>query len=630
VRLGGAGLLLLAVALAGAAGKGAVRLDAQNPPPRPAPAPRPSPDTSRAGRGHGADTMRTGAQAVPAPKDTVPVPDSLSPDSFRPRLPPLGAPPGPLPRNGRIVFDRDALWFSGALTLGELLERVPGVMLVRAGWFGRPEVIHYAGQGATSVVLVLDGFVLDPIGQDSTGIDLSRIELGLLRRVEVEVLPSQLRVYLFTDGQAVRRARTETSFATGDASTSSYLIRYLNRWKNGTQLALGVNYLATNGAVTSPGRSSDLGLWAKGSWVPAPRFGVAYQVLSVSVDRDSFSVAGVSGPVTPPSGKAHRTDAFFRGFIASRTDGMGLRFDALVGSTSYRDTSAAHDRDQLQGAAIASYRAGHWSSELTARLRDSPTPVEVQLRAAASPLASLTLSGYLLSRTHLGGRQSREGALEAEFRPWPALTFHAAARSRDEVAAPVFPADSAQRVTDYEAGLTLTTRSIDLDVSLARHGAYGPPVYGTFGSVVPAYPALGVRTATVAFALRPTAYLTVSGWYRHPLDALTSAYEPPHHTRIWATFRSRLLPVLRRGAFDFVAEGSLEGWSRGALGLDGAGSPVLLRGATVVDWRLELRLLGAALFWTFRNAEIERYSVVPGVFMPRLMQRYGVRWEFTN
>jgi len=530
-----------------------------------------------------------------------------------------------------MVFDRDALWFSGALTLGELLQRIPGAMLVRAGWFGRAEVIHYAGQGASSVSLVLDGFDLDPIGADSTGLDLSQIDLGLLRRVEVEVLPSQLRVYLFTDGQAVRKARTETSFATGDASTSSYLIRYLNRWKNGTGLGLGVNYLGTNGAVTSPGRSSELGVWLKGSWMPAPRFGVEYQLLSLSVNRDSFGLVDPTGqPVAPPIGKSHRTDLFFRGFIASRADGMGLRFDALVGSTSYSDTSKALDRNALQGAAIASYRAGHWSSELTARVRDTPTPVEIELRGAASPLAPLTLSGYLLSRAHLAGRQSREAALEAEFRPWRALTLHGAVRARDEVAAPVILTDTAQRVTDLAAGVALATRPFDLDLTYTRHGAFAPPVYGAFGKVVPAYPALGVQTATATFALRPTAYLTLSGWYRHPLDRSSSAYEPPHHSRIWATFRSRLLPILRRGAFDFVAEGAVEGWSHGALGADASGAPIVLKGATALDWRLEMRLLGAALFWTFRNADIERYYVVPGAFMPRAIQRYGVRWEFTN
>lgn len=621
MTLRGPGLLLLALALAGPGGPGPARLEAQNPPAPARPAPQ---DTAR-----GAATPDT-SQKPGTPRDTVPVPDSLSPDSFRPRMPPLGAPPGPLPRNGRIVFDRDALWFSGALTLGELLERVPGAMLVRSGWFGRPEAVFYAGQGATSVVVMLDGFALDPIGQDSTGLDLSRINLGLLSRVEVEVVPTQLRVYLFSDAQAVRRARTETSFATGDAGTSSYLIRYLNRWKSGAGLGLGVNYLATSGAVTSPGRSSDLTLWAKGSWVPDPRYGVDYQLLSVSVDRDTFGLAGLSGPIAPPSGKTHRTDLFFRAFIATRADGMGLRFDAVAGSTSYSDTSAALGRDALQGAAVASFRAAHWSGELTGRVRDGVTPFELQLRASASPLTPLTLSGYVLGRTHLGGRQSREGALVAELRPFPALAVYGSARTRDEVSAPAILADSTQRVTDFTTGVSLTTGPLNLDLSFSRHGAYVPPVYGSLGNVVAGYPVLGVRTATVAFALRPTAYLTVSGWYRHPLDTPTSAYEPPHHSRVWATFRSRLLPILRRGAFEFVAEAAMEGWSRGALGTDSSGAPVVLKGATTVDYRVELRLLGAALYWTLRNANVERYYVVPGVFMPRAIQRYGVRWEFTN
>jgi hypothetical protein len=152
---------------------------------------------------------------------------------------------------------------------------------------------------------------------------------------------------------------------------------------------------------------------------------------------------------------------------------------------------------------------------------------------------------------------------------------------------------------------------------------------------VPAYPSFAVRTATVSLAFRPKAYITLSGWFREPLvkgtaELETSAYEPPHHARVWATFRSRLLPVLRRGAFDFTAEVAMEGWGRGAWGADAGGAPLLLKGATILDYRVELRLLNAALFWSIRNARGERYSVLPGLNMPVGNQTYGVRWEFTN
>ncbi len=614
--------LLAAGALASAVAAPSALL-AQQPPPS-VPAPSQVRDTARA-----ADTSR-----VPAPRDTVPVPDSLSPDSFRPRLPPLGAPRGPLPKSGRWVFDRDALWFSGSFTLGDLLQQIPGVMLVREGWYGRQEVVHHAGQGAASVAVYLDGFALDPMGHDSTGFDLSLVELGLLDRVEVEVLPTRLNVYLFSDGQTVRRPRTETSFGTGDASTNTYLIRYLNRWKNGSGIGLGVSSFSTSGTVPAPGATNDLTLWAKGSWVPSPRFGIDYQLLSTSVSRDSFGVAGDGAVPGTPFGvgeeKVHRTDAFLRGYVASRADGMGLRFDALVGSTRLTDTSATLGQSELQAAGVASWRDEHWSLEATTRLRDRPTPLELELRAAGSPLAGVTVAGSLLRQSHLGGRHSTDAALMAELRPWPAIALHGSIRARRAVAEPLVTADTAQSTRDMDGGISLTTRPVELDLSVARHGIFVAPLYGGFGTAVAAYPSVAVRTATATIALRPTSYLTLSGWYRHPLDPLSSAYEPPHHARIQGTFRSRLLPILRRGAFDFIAQGTVESWSHGTFGLDSSGAEYRLPGAVVVDWRLELRLLGAAIYWTMRNSQAERSWLLPGLSLPRIKQRYGVRWEFTN
>ena len=601
------------------------KLAAQNPPPQAS-----RPDTARAAAP--GDTSRAAALRP----DTTTIPDSIAPDSFVAQLPQLGAPPGPVPKAGRIVFGHDELWFSGAVTLGELLQRIPGVFLVRAGWFARPEVIQYAGQGATSVEVYWDGFALDPLGQDSTGLDLSAINLGLVQRVEVEVLPSVLRVYLYSDEQTVRKPRTETSFSTGDASTNSYRIRYLNRWKGGPGMDLGVSFLGGSGVANSRGLSSDLTLWAKGSWIPSDRYGVQYQVVSVSLDRDSVAMnAGPPFPSSVPGRRVHRTDMFLRGFIASGAGGTGLRLDAIAGGSSYSDTSTALGRQEMQGSLVLGYRAERWSSELTTRVRDSDTPFEVQLRAAASPSPILTVSAVAISRSHLGGRHSIEAALQAELRPVPALALHGAFRARSAVGAPVLLTDTAQKVLDLSAGVSLTTRPLDLDLSFARHGVYAPPVPGTFGPVVPAYPSLAVKTATVSFALRPKAYLTFSGWYREPLtsglaETQVSAYEPPHHSRLWATFRSRLLPVLRRGAFDFTAEVGMEGWGRGALGADAAGNPILLKGATIIDYRVEMRLLNAALFWTIRNARGERYSVLPGLPMPVGNQSYGVRWEFSN
>lgn len=603
MTVGRPGVLLLAGVLSAAA------LAAQNPPPAPL---RPAASDS----------------AGPTRADSVALPDSLSPDSFRPELPRLGPPPGPLARGGRVVFDQDALRFLGALTLGELLAHVPGVFLVRLGWFGQPEAVAYAGQGASSVEIFWDGFALDPLGEDSTGHDLSRFALGLVNRVEVEVLASQLRVYLFSDAQPVRRPRTETSFATGDAETNTYRVRYLNRWAPGTGLGIGVNWFGTEGPVTSPGDVADLTAWLKGTWTPSDQAGVEYQVLRYSLERDSLFP--LAGGTALPGVEIRRTDAFVRGHVGTRPDGLGLRFDALLGGSSYRDSAGARERSLAQGAAFASYRTGRWSAELVTRFRDARTPFDIRLRGAWAPFRALAVAAYATRRTHLGDRHSLEAGGTAELRPLAAFAFRSSLRWRDAVAAPADPADAPQRTTDWSVGAGLEFARARLDLSLERHGEFVAPVSGTFSRFLPRGTSAAGTTVTGTFDLRPTAYVSVGGWYRHPLGRSSAAFEPPHHSRVWLRFRSRFLPTFRRGVFDVVGQVGAEGWSRGVAGATGAGAEIALRGETVFDWLLEVRLVGAVLFWTLRNSQPARYALVPGFEMPRALQRFGVRWEFTN
>ena len=74
-------------------------------------------------------------------RDTVPA-DSLVPP---PTFAPLGAPWAERRAAGVWHWDRDALLASGALSLLELLERVPSVLTLRAGMFLQPEVASAFG-----------------------------------------------------------------------------------------------------------------------------------------------------------------------------------------------------------------------------------------------------------------------------------------------------------------------------------------------------------------------------------------------------------------------------------------------------------------------------------------------------
>ncbi len=49
-----------------------------------------------------------------------------------------------------------------------------------------------------------------------------------------------------------------------------------------------------------------------------------------------------------------------------------------------------------------------------------------------------------------------------------------------------------------------------------------------------------------------------------------------------------------------------------------------------INAQLEIRLLQATLTYQFRNLLNEQYQEVPGFFMHRPVQYYGVRWYFFN
>jgi hypothetical protein len=556
------------------------------------------------------------------------LPDSLNPDSLSPLLPPLGPPAGPLPAARRYSFDRDALRWSGALTLGELLGQVPGVFLVRSGWYGQPETVSYAGQGATSVELDWDGFALDPIGSDSTGFDTGRFDLGLFQRIEVEVLPTVLRVHLISDVQSARRARTETSFSSGDATTNSYRIRYLKRWKSGFGVNLGFGYFGTQGPPTSRGKITQFQLSLRGTWMASELAGVEFQFSGNNLQREALTPIGGGNPPIPGL-DAHRNDQFVHGFAASRPGGMGLRADAILGRTSFGDSSGTLEASSGQASLTLGYRATRWSAETWGRLRDTRNPFDVGARASWSPLRPVTLTWYARNRSLLGGGGQIELATAAELRPLSHVALHGDVRWRQAADTLFVASDSTETVMDWTAGASLTGRLVTLDVSYGRHGPFTAPALGLFAAQLPGVITAAGNAVQVSWRLQPRPWLTLSGWIRAP-STDNIPFDPPTHALTRLTFRSAFLPKYRRGVFDLLARVEVESWGRGIAGFDSAGTAAAVAGRSIVNLYFGLRLVGAQIFWVMRNSQRERYSVIRGFDLPRSLQRFGVRWEFTN
>src|SRR5204862_406561 len=110
----------------------------------------------------------------------------------------------------------------------------------------------YGGRGPAGVEVYWDGVPYLPLGRDSVYLDLGRISLAPLERVDVLVLPATLRVYLVTARQQSTATASQVRIATGQARTANYRGSYERRWRSG--LELGAR--ARPGDVPVSGRGS--------------------------------------------------------------------------------------------------------------------------------------------------------------------------------------------------------------------------------------------------------------------------------------------------------------------------------------------------------------------------------------
>lgn len=566
----------------------------------------------------------------PVADSARPVADSLNPDSLRPALPVFGAPPGPQPVQRRVVFTSADVRWTGALSLGELLGHIPGVWVVKAGWFGTPEMVSYAGQGSASVEIYWDGFLLEHAGADSLGFDTGEFDIGMFERIEVEVLPTVLRVYLVSDTPRERRPRTEVSFSTGDASTNAYRIRYMNRYTGGFGIALGVTYFGTDGPTSSPGEVTSLGLWGKATWTPNARSGIEYQVFRANRQRETLSPsrAGFTGDIAGID--FGRTDHFLRAFAATRDDGMGWRMDALFGATAFSDTTGLLDTSRTQASLEGSVRGRHYSAALLGRLRDGTSPLEAVARASVSPLRYLTVSASVRRRGVDGDFGVLDSDMGAMFAPMSWLYARGTLRWRRQADSALTGVDTTQRANDWTVGGGLTSRLLDVDVSMGRHEPFTTPPFGHYPGLLPFNTSAGGTTLTVSYRLSLIRPLTLSGWYRHQLEDSLVAFEPLHNAVTRVTFRSMFLPTFRRGALDVMAFGEVQSWSGGVAGIDSAGAFIPLAGKTIMNFHVQFRLVKAIIYWSYRNPGLIRYTHVPGYELPRANQRFGIIWEFSN
>jgi len=575
------------------------------------------------------------AQADTTPRDTsgARARDTTPPDTiphylaaFAPALP-----AGPLPHGTRYSFDADSLRFSDATTLADLLLHVPGVYIARGGAYGAPEVALYGGRGPPGIEVYWDGVPYLPLGRDSVFLDLARVSLAPLERVDVIVLPATLRVYLTTSRQRSTVPTSSVRIETGDLSVADYRGTFARRWRSGMGVALAADWNAINDdAATSTTAFNSVDLWLKGEYIPGGRLGISYEVLSSTWDR-SARVGVVD------RWRFKRQDGLLRLFAGARADGLGPRFEAALLRTSISRDTAILGRSGAMAQVAARQTWRRASLAVTGRFSDFLPRSSVEVDGGWTPVPRLTLAADGRIARYAGRRTGRRAHASAGLALPLGFSLHGDVASMRDAPAPALATGGTQWALDFSGAVRWESRFGMVEAAGVRRDPYQPLGFpsGLSGrdSINGFGPVPQSRYLQLIASVRPVAGLTLSGWYFDPIRG-GGDFEPPRHARFSATFFSRFWRVYKSGVFALRGEFAVESWSRGLGGVhrDTLGNVVQvpLAGATFIENDLQMQIAGVTAFWVVRNSNFFRGSYVHGLSYPRRFQYFGVRWTFTN
>ena len=571
------------------------------------------------------------------------------------------------------IYDRSALFATGALTLSDLLGRVPGLTEFSAGWLGAPVVV--ASQGDLRAIRIfLDGLELDPLGRRAQGVSpVNDLPLHALEEVRIERGAEQVRVYARSWRVERTNPYTRADIATGDQDRNLYRAYYGRRYDHGEALQIAAEQYSTQPNRQLP--SSDaLNVMGRLGITRGPWSTDLFAERS-DVDRGDWVGSGslLDTRDTVESLRFRRTTAYAR--FGNGDPDRGRWFQLLLGAESHR----AYSRDVLT------------SGEENPTIPDSTSYENQLLLTGGLSLYGIRISGVERIR-RAGGRTSYQPSARASFEhdrlgvslfaesrsalqpsrlegsvrvaplDWIAVTASASRTGSgkysrifgDFAYGPLFDANGTLvvrpegdlggydplRLTRFElaertnmraeAGVRL--RELWVSGGIVRRGATTLLPAAEIDSVYGRPSALraeGEATAVTA-ALRGHLWraLNLDAWAIRWSDS-AGYYRPQYQTRAELYLQTNLLNRFPRGNFGLLGSLAHEYRSNARFASVNGTDRVAL-GSRTLAFKLEIRIATAVISYQFRNLLQERYAYVPGFQLPRQMQFYGVRWDFWN
>ena len=545
------------------------------------------------------------------------------------------------------AWSRDRLATTGALTLGELIDRVPGVTSFRAGWISAPEMAAVNGRFGR-VRIFLDGVEVDALSSRLGGQhDLSLIDLWQLDDATIETGADEVRVHLNSWQVINTTPVTRIDIHTGDLQTNSYRGFYARRFPGGQVVQLAGNHYATTDRRT--GESGDqTSFWG--------RLGVARNNWSLDGtllrSGRKFTARALEDEVSNPSDTLPDMNGISTiaiGRFAWGNPGRGPWLQALASAQSYSIRNPELTViDSVPGPGGGGPGGSPDDPDTLVVPNDTTQSRPQFVLTGGVSRGPLRLSAAARMR-RWRGENSLSPAVRAGYESGPLTLSFLGERS---------PLDSVQRI---EGGATMSLGSrfavsgvvsqfspiegLDAPTSLAMRGDAGMRLgrmWLTGGlirrdtSFLPAAIALdstflpgqqGTSTGVIA-TLRGKFFRDIGIDFNGVRFESAGIYRPQYETRtrlyldtdMRARFPSGNLNILLAITHDYRSDALFPT-------ADGFVSSSQYR---VWNAELELRLLTATITFQYRNFLGAEYQQVPGFTMPSITSYYGIRWNFIN
>lgn len=543
------------------------------------------------------------------------------------------------------AWDRDPLWSTGALTLGELVDRVPGVSTFRSGWIAAPEMAAYLGAFGR-IRVFMDGVELDGLNARMDGqLDLSMVDLWHLEDATIEPGADEVRVHLRSWRVTSTIPATRIDINTGDLRTNVFRGFYGRRFPSGHVLQLGGNhYSTTNQRTEEEGDQTSIwgrAGWASGRWTvdgTVLRSGRKYteRLLEEATFRDTLpTLDGESTIATARVGWGEPGRGTWAQAIASHQSFRIRRPSSTVidsipgpdgggpgGSPESPDTiEVSNDttRSRPQFLLTGGWGRGPLQLSAAGRLRRWQGASYLSPSLRASWTTGSLVAGAFAERAPLDSVQRLEGSVRV------ALPLNLAASGAISRSSPI---ESGARPTSTALRAELGVRAGRLWLSggiMTRDTANLPAAVAFDSTFRDAFQ--GPTTGTFATA-RGKFYRDVG------LDLVAvrydaeGAFRPQYETRSRIYVDSDMRSRFPSGNLNILLAVTHE-YRTQALFPTRTGS---LRSTQYRTWgaELEIRLLSATVTFLYRNFLGAEYQQVPGFTMPGITSYYGVRWNFVN